>query len=67
MQLEPMLANEASRKAFAEAKGYQAVAQILLRKQEMVISGAISAINQLSLHGTLKLTSLSTLFSHFIM
>lgn len=50
-----MLASEPSRRAFAEQKGYQAVAQILLRKQEMVISGAISVINQLSLHGNMSI------------
>lgn len=59
-----MLASEASRKAFAEAKGYVAVAQLLLRKQDMVISGAISAINQLSLHGTTKLTYFGIVLSH---
>ena len=50
MALDPLVATEANRRALIEERFLPTLTGLLQRKQEMVISGAITLINSLSLH-----------------
>lgn len=50
MALDPLVSTEANRRALVEERFLTTLTSLLARKQEMVISGAITLINSLSVH-----------------
>lgn len=50
MALDPLVASDANRRALVDERFLPNLTALLTRKQEMVISGAITLINSLSVH-----------------
>lgn len=51
MALDPLLATDGNRRVLIEERFLPHLSSLLLKKQEMVVSGAIAVINTLSLSG----------------
>lgn len=70
MALDGLVATEGNRRALIEERFLPTLTALLQRKQEMVVSGAITLINSLSLHEDMQTplasagTSAPTLPSH---